>query len=331
MPGILAGMGFKVELWAGAHEAGTYPSEMAGFGDYPIRLFKTDSTRRRTKEHFSDDMIAYARAFDPDICILKGVDGALGERLVERYLLPEKKRFVFVIGGKYYARHVPEADIVFYETDEQRDGLIAPARWSRRHRVQSERLIRLPKSVDLDLFKPHPDAPIRWDVISVGRLISNYKNYSALGALADVLKVAVVGTGPAEKNLRRKYPRVEWLGGVPNCELPAMLVHARVFMHAGLRDYYPRVLAEAAACGLPRVAFESAIREDVLPGNLGIRLETGNFVNQVVELCRDQERLSRMGLANRQIAVSELGTFSSRSGLEEMMIRMGYSFPSLDR
>ena len=78
--------------------------------------------------------------------------------------------------------------------------------WRFRRAVATESLIRLEKSIDTDVFRPLPDAENRWDVISVGRLISNYKNYQALGVLSDALRVAVIGGGPAEDELKKKYP-----------------------------------------------------------------------------------------------------------------------------
>ena len=322
MPGIVSRLGHEVELWAGATEAGSYQSELDGFGSYPIRVFETTSTGKRTKHHFSDGLIEYARIFEPDVCILKGVDGGIGDTFLKRYLLPERKTFVFVIGGKYYSRYVPDAHVVFYETEAQRERLVSGQMWRFRRAVATESLIRLEKSIDTDVFRPIPDAENRWDVISVGRLISNYKNYQALGVLSDALRVAVIGGGPAEDELKKKYPKVDWLGAVPNDSLAFLLSQATVFMHAGLRDYYPRVLAEAAACGLPCVAFAGAIKEDVLPVERGVRLDTRDFVRPVTELCRDSGRLEWMRRNNREFAERSLGKFSSEGVLVEMLDRV---------
>jgi len=325
MPGIVARMGHDVELWGGAGETVSFTSGPDCFGSYPIRLFQTKPRGKRTKHHFSEGLVEHARRFDPDVCVLKGVDGGVGELLLERFILPQRKPYVFIIGGKYYTRHVPGALVVFYETNAQRDALVCPPKFRLRKAVEEKALIRLEKSVDTDVFRPIPDAENRWDVISVGRLISNYKNYRALGALSAVLRVAVIGGGPAREELGRKYPEVDWIGAVPNTEIPPLLSQARVFMHAGLRDYYPRVLAEAAACGLPCIAFAKAIKEDVLPADRGLRLDNRDFVRPVTALCRDTGRLELMRRNCRAFAVNSLGKDSSKKPLLAMLARIRQS------
>ena len=322
MPGILAQTEHEVELWAGSFKTDSYVTHMDGFGDYTIRLFKTNNRRRKSKKHYSETLIAYARQFDPDLVILKGVDGRIGERLIQDFLRPAGKPYVFVIGGEWYSRYVPGASVVFYETFEQRDRLLGLKKRFFRRRLHPDQLIRLPKSIDTDLFCPNPDIKKKWDIISVGRLIPHYKNYEALAALSKSLRVAVVGGGKAEDRLRQAYPDVTWLGRVGNDRLPDLLNQARMFMHTSLRDYYPRVIAEAAACGLPCLAFNEAIKEDVIPDLCGLRVRRSDFVEPILRLSRNEADISAMGVCAREHARRNLGKYSSRLPMETMMEKL---------
>lgn len=321
MPGVLAGMGHDVELWAGAEAAGAYPAQPEGLGAYLIRLFESRG-ERRTKFHTSPTLTARARYDNADLFILKGVDGGIGTHLLEEVLLPRHRPFVFVIGGKYYTRYVPRARAVFYETEEQRATLARPGARFWRKPVAPEALIRLPKSIDTALFRPLPEPEKRWDVLAVGRLVARLKNYDALARLAGEMRVGVVGDGPEAAALRTRYPAIDWVGGVPNRDLPALLNQARVFFHPSRREYYPRVLAEAMACGLPCAAFADAIAADVLPPACGVRVTDGNYVQQLQELVRDAEARARMGRAARAHAEATLGKASTRPALEQMLARL---------
>lgn len=322
MPGIAEAMGHEVELWAVDHATSDHHCAFSGFGSYPIRLFARAGGGHKTKFQYSDALVEHARRFEPDLCVLKGVDGGMGRRLIEKYLRPEQKDFAVVIGGDvYYDRHMAHAQTIFYESDKQRTWLQHPGWRFWRSPVQSERLIRLPKSIDTEHFKPLPEAKKEWDVLAVCRLIP-YKNPETIGPLSEKARVAVIGTGPLEPSLRKQYPNIEWLGQVENRALPSFLNRARVFMHPGLRDHYPRVLAEAAACGTPSVAFAEAIAPDVLPPECGLRVTRDGYIAQIIGLLGDPDRLERMSRSSREHAVAHAGRDSARPALEQLFDRL---------
>lgn len=324
MPGVLADMGPTVELWGADHTSSTHRSTLDDLGAYPIRLFESVAWSRATKKHYSEALVQHAHRFDADVHILKGTDGGVGEHLIRQYLQPAGKPFVFVIGGKFYTRHVPEAELVFYETEAQRDELRHPGWRFWRRPVSDDRLLRLPKSIDTDRFRPMPDVAPEWDIVSVGRLIDRYKSYDALGALADEFDVAVAGGGPAADALQAQYPQVDWVGPIPHRDVPQFLNRGRTFMHAGLNDYFPRVIAEAAACGLPCFAFAAAIAADVVPPECGRRLPQTGYAPLIREVLTDDARLGTMGANARRYAVTNLGKFSTQAPQQEMLQRLGF-------
>jgi glycosyltransferase involved in cell wall biosynthesis len=321
MPGVAADLGHTVELWAGGQEGAAHLSRLEEVGDYAIRLFPS-SGGRRTKFHTSTDLVAYSRSFDPDLVVLKGVDGGIGLRLLREHLRPESRRFAFVIGGKYYAREVADAAAVLYETAAQRDRLVSPGWRGWRRAVQPDRLIRLNKTVDTGRFKPMPEIEKKWDVLSVGRLDVRLKRYHEVGALSRHLRVAVAGTGRDEAMLRKMYPLVDWVGAVPNRDLPSVLNAAHVFAHAGDRDFFPRVIAEASACGLPVVAYSEAIACDVVPDDCGVRAAREKFADAVAALVADPDRCREFGRRARVYAEQNFGFSALRTSVNEMLQRI---------
>ncbi len=319
MPGLAASLGREAELWVVGEERKDLVSRIPDLCDYPIRVFPADRTGGATKRHTSRALIRFAAQDPADLFVLKGVDGGVGEALIDAVLEPDRRPYAMVIGGKYYTRNVARAAAVLYETERQKRLLMHPAYRIWRRPVPPERLIRLPKSIDTDVFRPMADAPVEWDVISVARLISKHKYFDAAGKLSERVRVAVVGGGPLKEALRRRYPRVAWLGKTPHHLLPALLNKARVFLHSGLSDYYPRVIPEAMACGLPCVAFKEAIDADVLPAECGLRVSRKDFIRPVLDLLGDENRRISLGEAARRRAVSEYGRDSSRPALEKLL------------
>ncbi|NGP76785.1 glycosyltransferase family 1 protein [Balneolaceae bacterium YR4-1] len=328
MPGILADMGSEVELWGGDYEGSVHKSDIdeEGMGSYKIRLFETVSDQSQTKKHYSDALVEYAKSYDADLHLLKGVDGGVGIRLLNQYLLPEDKPFVFIIGGKFYTGNVPKADLVFYETEEQKEKLNNPGWRFWRRAVEEERLLRLPKSVDTDLFSPAPDLNKKWDIVCVGRLINRYKTYDELEELSEHFKVCMVGGGPAKEEFEKKFPKIDFVGQVPNDEVPNYLNQAHAFIHPGENDYFPRVISEAAACGCILLAFADSIATDVLPTDCGLRLDRDSYVQEIKELFDDKVLMKQMGNNARNYAVECLHKFSTKKPMEKMLQKLDFHF-----
>ncbi len=326
MPGILSEMGAEVELWGGDYQEGLYDSDLKeeGFGSYKIRLFETVANKSQTKHHYSKTLTDFARDYDADLYLLKGVDGGVGIHLMNNYLLPENKPFVFIIGGKFYTRHVPKADLIFYETEEQKEKLMNPGWRFWRKSIDENRLLRLPKSVDTDLFRPIPEMEKEWDIVCVGRLISRYKNYDPLKELSEQFKICMVGGGPAKKDFENEFPKVDFVGQVPNAEVPEYLNKAHAFIHPGENDFFPRVISEAAACGCILLAFADSIAPDVLPPDCGLRLNRDSFVQEVESLFADKKLMKEMGNNARIYAVECLDKFSTREPMNRMLQKLGF-------
>lgn len=317
MPGILSELGVDVALWGLAREGMETVSTLPGIAPYPIRLFAPADPTRRTRDQVSDTLVAAARDDPADLFVLIGSNGGAGFDLFDRMLRPDRRRFAVVIGGDYWSRIIPHAAFVFPESSVQERALVHPFPRFWRSALSPDRMQRLPKTIDTDRFHPRPADP-RWDVIATSRL-TPYKDFGEVAALADTHRVAVIGDGPQAAELRRRYPRVDWLGHVPNADVPGMLAQARLFFHAGRRDYFPRAIPEAMACGLPVVAFDDRIGADVVPPDCGILVRDRHYRSRVAALLDDPAALAAMGRAARDHAVATHGLRSSENACKRLI------------
>ena len=113
------------------------------------------------------------------------------------------------------------------------------------------------RGVDTDLFRPYGkdliDDP-RPIFIYVGR-VSREKNIQAfLDAKLPGTKY-VVGDGPEMPALKRRHPKVRFVGFKHGEELARYFAAADVFVFPSLTDTFGVVLLEAMACGVPAAAY----------------------------------------------------------------------------
>ncbi|GGO98551.1 glycosyltransferase [Stakelama pacifica] len=318
MPGLLAAQGVDVELWGVGHEQLDLISDLPDRPAYPIRIFPMSGGGAKTRDHVSDAMAAAARDDTADLFVLIGTNGGAGYHFHDSALKPDRRRYAIIIGGDYWSRIVPGADFVFTESAAQEAALGHPGWRIWRRRIAAERMQRLPKTIDIDRFAPAPGATKRWDVIAVSRL-TRWKRFDEIGRLSASHRVAVVGGGPQAAMLARRFPRVEWLGHRPHDSVPALLHQARLYFHAGRRDYFPRAIPEAMACGVPVVAMDDRIGPDVVPPSCGALVDDHSYEPLVARLLDDTARLGAMAKAARAHVVARHGPQSSEAACARLM------------
>lgn len=316
MPALLSALGADVELWGVAREDAILRCDPDLGAPYTLRLFARDGGGKKSRDHYSDAMVAAARADTADLFVVIGSNGGVGYRLFDRVLKPEARRFAVIIGGDYWSRLVSHAAMVFTESELQERALARP-RVPWRAAIPYARMERLPKSIDTERFRPVMGERRR-DVIAVSRL-TRWKSFSEVGALSVEHRVAVAGGGPDAEALAKRYPEIDWLGHVPNAAIPALLGSAALYFHAGRRDYFPRAIVEAMACGRPVVAFADRISADVLPANCGLRVTNRNYRHEVAALLADPTRMAAMGLMARAHALATHGLRSSEPACETLL------------
>jgi glycosyltransferase involved in cell wall biosynthesis len=125
------------------------------------------------------------------------------------------------------------------------------------------------RGVDTDLFRPDRAIDLglpRPIFTTVGR-VAVEKNLAAFLALDLPGSKVVIGTGPAEPELRRRFPEAVFLGALREERLAAHLAAADVFVFPSLTDTFGVVQLEALACGVPVAAYPVTGPLDVVANN----------------------------------------------------------------
>jgi glycosyltransferase involved in cell wall biosynthesis len=130
------------------------------------------------------------------------------------------------------------------------------------------------RGVDTSCFnpeaRPHPafaglPRPI---MLNVGR-VAVEKNLEAFLDCTHPGSKIVVGDGPDLPKLKRRYPKVSFLGALHGDELASAYAGADVFVFPSRTDTFGLVMIEALACGTPVAAFPVPGPQDVLDVEAG--------------------------------------------------------------
>ena len=116
------------------------------------------------------------------------------------------------------------------------------------------------RGVDPRKFRPGAGAAFeglpRPVFLSVGR-VAREKNLDAFLELDLPGSKVVVGAGPDEARLKKRFPGAVFMGMQQDPALPALYGGADVFVFPSLTDTFGLVMLEAMACGTPVAAFRS--------------------------------------------------------------------------
>src|SRR5690242_16162318 len=122
------------------------------------------------------------------------------------------------------------------------------------------------RGVDTELFRPDRAIPLPFPrpiFVCVGR-VAVEKNLEAFLSLDLPGTKVVIGTGPCEAELKRKFPDAKFLGQIENGTLAAHVAAADVFVFPSRTDTFGVVQLEALASGLPVAAFPVTGPKDVV-------------------------------------------------------------------
>jgi glycosyltransferase involved in cell wall biosynthesis len=125
------------------------------------------------------------------------------------------------------------------------------------------------RGVDTDLFRPERAVALGFPrpiFLSMGR-IAVEKNLEAFLSLDLPGTKVVIGTGPEEAALQRRFPEAKFLGLLENGALAGHLAAADVFVFPSRTDTFGVVQLEALASGVPIAAFPVTGPKDVIGGS----------------------------------------------------------------
>ena len=138
----------------------------------------------------------------------------------------------------------------------------------------------VPNGVDLDLFKPDPsrfleqaDVP---KIACISRLVKGKGIEYALHAMELIVKryptskLMVIGDGNIRQELESLTnslgieKNVEFIGEVPNYDIPKYLASVNIYLLTSFREGFPLSLLEAMALGLPIISTPVEVAQNIL-------------------------------------------------------------------
>lgn len=122
------------------------------------------------------------------------------------------------------------------------------------------------RGVDTEQFRPERaiDPGFARPIFATLGRITVEKNLDAFLSLDLPGTKVVIGAGPMEAELKRRFPDVKFLGQLENGTLAAHLAAADVFVFPSLTDTFGVVQLEALASGVPIAAFPVTGPKDVV-------------------------------------------------------------------
>ena len=175
--------------------------------------------------------------------------------------------------------------------------------------------VLIPNYVETNVFKPMNRARRNGSICFIGRL-SQEKN---LSALLEALKglpytLTIIGSGKQEEELKNfaneNEVNVDFVGNIPNHDLPKMLNQHELFILSSLYENMPKTLVEAMACGLPVIGTNvKGINEVIEHGKNGILCDTDpvSIREAIITVLEDEEIKQKLGENARRTMVENYG------------------------
>ncbi|MDO4515042.1 MAG: glycosyltransferase family 4 protein [Lachnospiraceae bacterium] len=120
------------------------------------------------------------------------------------------------------------------------------------------------------------------------------------------VQLTIVGDGPYREELQRLVEQnnvekfVEFVGMKTKEELLPYYQQADLFILPSLSEGMPNVVLEAMATGLPIVMTPCGGSKEMIHGN-GVIAPIDDFVMQVIELCKDEEKREAFGICSAKL------------------------------
>jgi glycosyltransferase involved in cell wall biosynthesis len=141
--------------------------------------------------------------------------------------------------------------------------LIAPsqqlANFAKNWGVDESKIQLIYNCVDSNQFKSHSSNDIKYDLVTVCRLVP-WKGLEELinSAIELKLKLVIIGDGPLKNHLQniasQASPRIDFLGNIENQKVVEVLNMSKIFVLNSEYEATSYALIEAKMCGLPVIA-----------------------------------------------------------------------------
>ena len=195
------------------------------------------------------------------------------------------------------------ADICVVPTARDRDRVVE------KHSIPKKKIRVVPNYVDVNSFRPFREArEILFDLVFVGRSGLQKNLLSLLEALAKLkrrnkkVRLLMIGNCSSDSKLieiaEDKQLSVEFIGNVPNNQLPNYLNQATAFIIPSNYEGHPKALLEAMSCALPCIGADvEGIRDEIKHKETGYLCSTDSesIADAIQKLLADKSLQHEMG------------------------------------
>ena len=173
----------------------------------------------------------------------------------------------------------------------------------------SEKAVVIPNGIDLAEINQIKPAPVKSDIIFVGRLIKEKKADLLIKSLVRVkntfpdVKCTIIGEGPEKENLKKLSDQsdlkddINFKGFLE--DFPDVIAHmksSKVLVLPSIREGFGMVVLEANACGLPVVVVDhpmNAAKDLIIPDENGFIADVSedSLAGKIVEAIESREKM----------------------------------------
>lgn len=179
------------------------------------------------------------------------------------------------------------------------------------YRYPEKDIVIIPNFIDTALFKPQKVEKYPDRIVFVGRLTEQKNLFNLISAIAKTdLILDIYGKGNLteafENHARKQGARVDFMGIVPNNELPNILTRYNYYILPSYFEGMPKTLLEAMACGLAVIGTNvDGIREIIRNKENGMLCETDAYsIGQTIKIVmQDKNLCQRLGINARKYII----------------------------
>jgi len=287
----------KLFLLSNAKEVWTWPD------DVEVSFFPVDNKTVAKQQHTSKLMLKRILKEKPDLIVFKGLAYKFSSWLLENtnFEFP----FAFIVGGHCIDKYLNKASYILAETQLQI-----------KENFKNYQCDILPKSLNLDVFKPNSEK--KFDIVNVSSF-EHRKNHPALFQFFKDYKVALVGSGPDWNKVKiHANDNVYMPGNLDTSEVAKIVSQSKIMVHPSIWEGFPRTIIESLACEVPVVALSSTIKDLIQDGKHGYLTTESNLYIKAKELLINNSLRKELGQNGRKLAVENFSVESTIPVLQKM-------------
>lgn len=199
------------------------------------------------------------------------------------------------------------SDAIIVTTPQMKDEVI------QRHKILPRKITIIPNAVNISIFKPMTDIQkIERKIGFVGRFTGQKRINLLISAVSKIKNASImlIGKGPLRKEIESQAKhlgvKADFLGNVPNYELPGLLNSCQTFVLLSEWEGMPKALLEAMACALPVIGTDAPGIRDVIKNDYTgiICKDDPNDIQKAIErIINDTSYAKKLGVNARQYII----------------------------